>query len=323
MLGDVIWKNHPKYSRPAAIKALSPISSKRCGSNWGAMDIEVPYKSVNQFKESLPKLPFKRFGNNNGAEAYKQAGVANEWLKSGKLGDVVDQATEMLDKYKISGSNKTAIKGYIQRAKDYAARANTLWNWWLILYVPGGAPTDPNDAFLMQSLHQVDKLIDVIAIGAPHWPLNEQYYGPRGEDGKGICKGNTFPSTKTWQTDTASGLDYRTLACPHLHEVQGHRDDAILYRDLIVAAINNARCAAEAAAAVGVYEKNKAKSKSTLTIQYDPKPAKKPPVIGAPAPEAPAPEPSPIPTPPQKTKKKDNTLLIAAAAAALLILGKK
>jgi hypothetical protein len=312
-----------------------------CGQNWGEIEVRQPYKGIDVYVEILPRLPGAiREDLVADLGHYERARIAREWVEDGMVDGAIEHAEDMLDRYNMDASNREAIQAYIKKALVYFENAQALWNYWSRRFVPGKTPADPMKAPNM-----------VHVAGSPHWMLTSRAYPGCTEEMSWPDLG-LIPVTQL-DGNYGGGRDFLDVACPHKHEILAHHSDANVYYDLVVAAIMNARCASEAAAAVGLFYKNRSrisgkiktptKSKTNLGSAiniYAPGGVKQgpgayaplqpgepqPPIIGAPAPE-PGPEEPQIPegdTKAARAKKKDNTILIAAAAgAALLIFGRK
>lgn len=352
-----IWKTRPTYSSPAKISIDSPVvDDKNCGQDWSEIEIRQPYKSIDMYVEVLPQLNtygIDGLGNAMGAERAK---ITHEWVEKGIVDEVIDRAEALLEEYNMDSQNQNAIQGYIDNAIKYLERATEIWKWWDGEFVPYGTPWQPKGP-------QGHPHYFVSVMESPHWPLSR--HGARG-CGSDPGSLSTVPTSKLDYVhprplENAPDIwpDFLTIRCPNNTEQVGHEHDANLYAELILSAIAHARCAAEAAAAVGIFYKNKARVSGKILAPkvskfpssgskiYAPGPGgglggkgagsyavqpgePHPPIIeppeggvggGIPGPEEPhVPSDTSKPT----KKKKDNTLLIAGAAAVgLFLFGKK
>lgn len=284
-------------------------SDEMCGHDWDIqVEIRAPYKTVDKHVNVLP-IAFHLF------EAFsddpdKAIPILVKDDFEAALLEAIDGADELLENYEESGymdaKNYTAINTMIKRARAYTSFAMKLKNFWRDSYNP-----DPGK-------------------GPRGWPLEQNLPG-------NDCDNKSAPETGEIFTLTEGGPGSVTFVCPTDHDKENHESDRQVFKDLLEAAMLNARCAQEAAAAVGTYYRNKEEYESRpgsgMAIQYGPRPTEGMPKLKVVEPPIPPTEPEerppiiepdaePEPTAPTK-KKKDNTLLIAGAAALGLMMLRK
>ena len=299
---------------PTAKSPAAGRSDRPCGADWDIpVEIRAPYKNVDKFVNMLPMVYSLYEALSDDLETSLPIMVTSDFRSA--VIDAIDGAAEMLDEYNdagfMDGKNRSAIQKMIDRARSYVDHASKLKNYWKSEYSshPGKAP--------------------------PGWPLEQELAGNGCEYKAAPEKGGIF-------TFTQDGPGEVNFTCPTTTDKDNHEADRTTFFKLMEAAVRNARCAQEAAAAVGTYYRNKDSYDSQPgggAVKYAPKkaelpkmgvakmPAIPPPGAGEPEEEPPVieeePEEEPPPPPPAKKKKKDNTLLIAGAAALGLLMLKK
>jgi len=308
-------------------KAKSPVQGRDnpCGTSWhDQLEVRAPYKNTDKYLTVLPIMmemgPYfttKSTADHKGTEPDLEASLPSlvEQSVHNEIKEGIDGAQEWLDKYDdegyIDSKNRSSIQGIINRARKYYDHARALQNYWKDSYQP-----DPSR-------------------GPRGWPLQNEHFGSG-------CDYKVAPDEGGIFTFGPGGAETVNFTCPTQTALDQHNEDRLKYFKLLKAALVNARCAQEAAAAVGTYFRNKEfydkQPGAGMSVKYAPK-KKAIPKMGVaklvpetkpeppPEPEPPVipevdEEPEPEPTAPAK-KKKDNTMLIVGAAALGLLMLRK
>lgn len=239
---DIVF---PNVKSPAAGR-----SDKVCGVDWETeAQIRKPYKGVDQYVEVLPPVYHSFEASASNLNQSIPVLVSQDFKSSIK--SAISLAREILDEYREGGNiddgNFSAIGSMIDRAEKYYNFAVSLQDFWENyssgIYIHNGITNH---------------------IGK--WPLEQEEFGNG-------CGNMTYPS----QVDFYAGPQVGNvpLDCPQGYHVAWHKRDRVAFRQLMIAAIFNCRCAQEAAATVGIYNKNKksyySRHGAGLGLQYAPK----------------------------------------------------
>lgn len=348
-----IWDAKPEYTSPPKISVKSsPGRDWVCGRNWGEFEIRQPYKNIDVHSETVPALEgINRAALTTPDPVTSHAGVVHGWVESGELDEAIGHAESMLDKYSMDAKNRAAIQEYVDRAVLYMERADRLWEFWADHFAPSGTP--------WQSHGEKGKTHYFVSVGEhPHWPLSytaQPGCGGKVDTGNIPVKDLPYVHSRPSKGAPDTWPDFMAIRCPGERALKAHEEDAKIYIDLVVAAFENARCASEAAAAVGVFYKNRSRIAGQILKPDIPKTKygagvniyapsgethgpgnyaplqpdePQPPQIRQPdpAPEDPTPGEIPeiVPKPAATKKKKGNTgILLGAAAVGVFILSRR
>lgn len=200
----------------------SPISDDVCGKSWDQdVMVRVPYKGLNQNYTTLPAINVDRGGIVADLEKALPFVMAPQW--NAQIAKAIADAKYILtENNKIhigDATNTNAINAIIDRADKYRKTAVGLIDYW-------------------KHWHTSSKEIGL-------WPLDRLWP---------VNCGNKINGEKI---SYDSGLKVHNITCPTGVDAAIRAMDRKRVRDLMVAALYNARCAQEGAAAVGVYYKNK------------------------------------------------------------------
>lgn len=270
-----IWDTRPEFSKPSLPSFSTPVLNGigACGSYWDFVEIRQPYKNIDKYVESLPKIISVGREDLDTDTATDRAKIIRHWVSiDGLTHDVISAAESMYEKYKriIDQKNSKAIKAHIDLAWKYANNAKKLWDWWANKYVSIRTPlfeeidiTVSEDsewlkknyaAFLLHfggwAKKNKDKKVPLANANYKiHWPLSEAKYAGCDQD---------YPYPNLGVAEYGANFKDVFVNCPESYEFDAHYHDAQLYCDLVIASVAHARCATEASAAVGILYKNKA-----------------------------------------------------------------
>jgi hypothetical protein len=145
-----------------------------------------------------------------------------------KIEDLIDDAADLRSAYGGDGlidqENSSAISKLITEARDHLKKAKKLKSHWSKAWISSDLPKG--------------------------WPLENQWYNDK-------CEDRFAPETFQSFTMTPQGAQTTEVVCPKEDLYRDHQADRLLYVDLVRSALLKARCAQEAAAAVGTYHRNK------------------------------------------------------------------
>jgi len=300
----------PQFSAPVlpSMESPSSTSSSKCGTNYHIpFEIRAPFKSTDKYSTTLPiAWSETSIGSVNISDSLPVAlkGSFHVALKA-----AIEGAREILGKFDDEGyidtANRTKINQMLARSEEYIQRAKEIREWWDEQYRP-----DP----------------DAPIYG---WPLSEDNVD--GCQGFAPSKGGAYVSLP------GQGMTNIEFTCPTPEDAEKHDADRESYRGFLYAALVTARCAQEAAAAVGTFNRNKEYAEQlsggmvlaqgagggsspgkTLATGNPPKSRPEDPSEDG--------EPEVEVTPESKPKKKkDNTLLMVGAAGLgfLLLKGRR
>lgn len=286
----------PVYNfEPKIPKQDSPIGKgSQCGSSWHSrVEVRAPYKSTDKYVNALPLISERMEATSPNLDKSLPILLSNEFKL--ELDKAIDGAMEIFTSYKDDGyldkKNKDTIAELIDRSKSYFNKAKALQNYWDNEY-----NSDPGK-------------------GPPGWPLINKYYGHE-------CNGKVAPEKGSFLT-MSPGAKVVEFVCPTQQIKDFHTQDRETFRDLMVAALLNCRCAQEAAAAVGTFNRNKEShtagpQSSAGMAMAKSKPKRKPLMAKRVIPQEE--EEEKVETSP---KKKDNTIALVAVAGLGLLLLKK
>ena len=213
-----------------------PAVTDACGSTFHMkQEVRAPYKGVDKYINVLPVvIGDLTIMSSIASEFDNVLDLAMSFSVINAIHTAIDDAREMKDQYRkdgyIESKNNATIGQMIVRAEDYIKKARRIRDFW-------------DDAYVGQNLPQ-------------GWPLDVKWYSN--------CEDKFAPDTIEVLTMTDEGPKMQEVTCPKKEYYDDHEADRILYVQLIQSALLNARCAQEAAAAVGTYNRNKEEYQKTV-----------------------------------------------------------
>jgi len=321
--------DRPSFSEPKTPEMKSPapeISEKLCGVSWNdPVRVRVPFRNIDKYEVHLaPFGDMEIMPDPMGDPDFiKTSRAVKKRLDDGSIGEFVYSAREMLEGYKKEGlidpKNYGIIDALIKRAGKYIDNGKRLWSYWATEYFT------PNSHYVVDG-----------------WPLDKMdIFEGVVPAVSSLCGSKRAPETvdhEFWNESKGARGDWDIIkiGCPSAIDAHTHAGDRELFCRFGLAAVINARCAQEAATAVGIYNRNK---KMQVGLGVKARVSERP-EIGAlaakmakekefdpglitPAEAVPPELPELKPEEP-KPKKKDNTMLIVGAAAlGILAVSKK
>lgn len=214
-----------------------------CGAKYyDEIIVRAPYMNTNRHARKLTAYPVEiTFGNKppsmDSPEFDKQLKYALEKSTLNLIDEVINDAYDMLTEYVTGGfidsKNITAIDNLISEARSQITKAKKIDNHWRNYWI---SP-------------QVTK----------GWPLENQWLNDN-------CENRFAPDTYEAFTMTPQGAKMTEQTCPAESVYWDHQKDRLLYVDLVRGALLRARCAQEAAAAVGTYHRNKKEYEKEMKV---------------------------------------------------------
>jgi len=218
----------PRYSSPI------PGVDGLCGSSYyDEVEVRVPYGGIDKYANRLPAYALEIFlarkpDNMEDPEFKQQLDYTLQLEVLNKIEDLIDDAADLRSAYAGDGlidqKNNAAIGKLLNEARDHLKKAKKLKSHWSKAWISSDLPKG--------------------------WPLENQWYNDK-------CENRFAPDTFEIFTMTPQGAQTSEQVCPEESIYRDHQADRLLYVDLVRSALLKARCAQEAAAAVGTYHRNK------------------------------------------------------------------
>ena len=218
----------PRYKSPI------PGIDGLCGTSYyDEIEVRVPYGGIDKYINRLPAYPLEIFlarkpDKMEDPEFKQQLDYTLQLEVLNKIDDIIDDAADLRSAYAGDGlmdqENSSAISKLLNEARDHLNKAKKLKSHWSKAWISSDLPKG--------------------------WPLDRQWFNDQ-------CIDRFAPETFEVFTMTPQGAQTTEVVCPEKDLYRDHQADRLLYVDLVRSALLKARCAQEAAAAVGTYNRNK------------------------------------------------------------------
>lgn len=254
--------NVPQFSSPVTGVGV-------CGTSYNrSVDVRSPYQQIDRYGVTLQPVMSQA--------PTTAASLVSIALTIASAQAMIDgEDTQVRVRLKLGGlpqdegavwsitdaANRNAIQDLIDRAKFYLGWARALWDYWANDWRPkvvgftkraGGRPPNLRTIERGLTVRWPLSAMSVNQISQPGWA------NPYGQRCFAAIQASPTGVTPTITMDDTPSQDWEIrVQCPTSEEITQHASDRQLFRDLAEAALLWARCAQEAAAAVGIYHRNR------------------------------------------------------------------